>query len=390
MLSRHVHIIVNDHAGSGLASSLSVRLADRLTSEGIPYSTYTTNHAGHASELGQDILNHTVNATIAVIGGDGTLHELINGIMTAGHAKAAKVEIILIPSGTANALYHSLFPETCANPADYDRFLSVEAALSSGKKRPLSLLDVTRNGKHVHYSHVVTSTSMHAQLLETASTPEMRKLYPGPERFMKAAEMHIGTACAANLTLTARGEAGIQRWSPIKSVWETVSAANLDIAGLFTYFVSALVDRFEAKFRIAPLSAPGRDRPANAVDVVLVRAKQPSSDGREAEAKRLMEVLMAAYSENGKHLQVQEDIDGTMSHVVEYYRASGFEWKPVSIHSFPLMFRTSVLIMPPVKLDEAARSVCVDGTSLRLEAKDTLRCTVLSPEAATASFSVWA
>lgn len=329
----HWHILVNDHSGSGLASSLLDQLSDRLRVRDagtIHFTVHTTQHPGHAGEIGRAILDTDSCPTVAVIGGDGTLHELINGISDgrSGHLHA-QIGIVLVPSGTANALYHSLFPSTCCD-TEYDRFLSVEAALSTGKScRPLSLLAVSEAGKHVYTCHVVTSTSLHAQLLETASTPEMRKLYPGTERFRKAAEMHIGIACTANLHLCASATAGVQKWSPQTGGWETLSSNDLHLSAPFTYFVASLVDRFEAKFRITPHSAPEKDRPADAVDILLVRAK---SDNREAEAKRLMAVLMAAYSEDGKHLSITEeatDGGGTSRSFVEYYRVTGFEWQPV-------------------------------------------------------------
>jgi hypothetical protein len=100
----------------------------------------------------------------------------------------------------------------------------------------------------------------------------------------------------------------------------------LELKGGFTYFVASLVDRFEATFKITPRSAPEEDRPADAVDVLLVHSR---SGDREVEAKRLMEVLMAAYSEDGKHLSIQEEIDGETTYVVEYYRVKGFHWQPV-------------------------------------------------------------
>ena len=43
---------------------------------------------------------------ILISGGDTTIHEVVNGIV--GLKQAASV--IIVPSGTANALYHSLFP----------------------------------------------------------------------------------------------------------------------------------------------------------------------------------------------------------------------------------------------------------------------------------------
>ena len=333
------HIILNEHAGaSGIARPLCDRLSSRLSESQIQFDIYETKYPGHAGEIGRAIVAGSGATTIAIIGGDGTLHELINGIMGQRETQIGqsdetnRVNIVLLPSGTANALYHSLFPSTCTS-TEFDRFLSVESALSASQDqlRPLSLLDVSKGNlsttEHLYYSHVVTSTCLHAQLLETASSPEWRKLYPGTERFRKAAEKHIGTSYPTRFSLFPRsGGAGVQKWSQASQTWETIAENGFEIRGDLTYFVSSLVDRFEATFRITPHSAPDKDRPADAVDILLVRAR---SGDKAVEAERLMQVLMAAYSEDGKHLQIQEEMDGKSSYVVEYYRAQGFDWQPV-------------------------------------------------------------
>jgi hypothetical protein len=329
-------IILNEHAGpQGSSRTLCDQLTARLRSANLSsFHLHETKYPNHAAEIGQRLLAQSgSDLTIAIIGGDGTLHELINGI-TAGDTSSGtsrRINIVLLPSGTANALYHSLFPSTCSSP-HFDKLLSVEHVLSSTSSacRPLALLSVAESSnaaqKHLYYSHVVTSTCLHAQLLETASSEEWRKLYPGTERFRKAAEKHIGTSNNAHLRLTARDNQGVQKWSPKDASWQTVSKGDLELKGGFTYFIASLVDRFEATFRITPRSAPEEDRPADAVDVLLVRSR---SEDREVEAKRIMEVLVAAYSEDGKHLSIQEEIDGETTYVVEYYRVKGFQWQPV-------------------------------------------------------------
>ena len=339
------HVVSNAQAGQGRAKLLADDLVRQLSEHGIHYILHETQCEGDGLRIGRGIVaadKFTQDGlTVAVVGGDGTLHELINGITPFNGTFKYKVNLAVVPAGTANAVYHSLFPSTAADDVDScDRFLSVKAALSpsSSSKVPLSIMKVTPapSSNSDIFSHVVTSTALHAHILETASTAEMRKAYPGVERFKRAAEQHIGTVYQAKLTLKPRkgsGGAGIQQWSIRNKQWVHLSHNEVVLEGKFTYLVSALVDRFEAKFLIAPHSSI-QTRPGDAVDIVLVRMQD--GQGKDQAVRTLTQVLTAAY-DHGKHILLTEpkneaddlETEGAGKAVVEYYRVAGFDWKPV-------------------------------------------------------------
>lgn len=330
------HIVVNTHAGSGQASELVKALIRLIADHDVDYATHETLSENDGFRIAKSMLHNTAvplsGTVIAIVGGDGTIHELVNGIMQLEpHATTRGVRFAVVPAGTANAVYHSLFPETCKDPANFDRFLSVKEALKpTSSLAPLTICRIsTITTRKPVYSCVVTSTCLHADILETASTKEMREQYPGVERFKIAAEQHLGTSYAAKLTLfpVTCLHPRVSKWSVERKLWEGVSPNNLVIEGNFAYFVSALVDRFEPAFRIAPFSSPIEDRPAEAVDIVLVRYKDGAT--QQENAHRLVSVLMAAYKD-GAHIDLTEDKDGEEVSIVEYYRVGGFEWQPVS------------------------------------------------------------
>ena len=64
-----------------------------------------TTHAGHARELA-----HTLDATrfdaLCIVGGDGTIHEVVNGLLT--RSDGARFDLGLIPAGTGNTLHEHL------------------------------------------------------------------------------------------------------------------------------------------------------------------------------------------------------------------------------------------------------------------------------------------
>ena len=81
-----------------------------LDQKDIEYLVYETTHAGHAEELVRDITSDDKPHTFIVIGGDGTINEVVNGLKNP-----ALATIGLIPSGSGNdfakALNIPLTPE---------------------------------------------------------------------------------------------------------------------------------------------------------------------------------------------------------------------------------------------------------------------------------------
>ena len=64
-------------------------------SKGIAFNYAYTDYGGHAKELAQNAVNNDVDTVIAM-GGDGTINEVVNGIVGSG------VRLGVIPYGTAN------------------------------------------------------------------------------------------------------------------------------------------------------------------------------------------------------------------------------------------------------------------------------------------------
>lgn len=62
------------------------------------YKVFLTSEAGHAKSLGKELANDGHTHIIAV-GGDGTLHEVVNGVMSSAQAECI---VGLLPAGTAN------------------------------------------------------------------------------------------------------------------------------------------------------------------------------------------------------------------------------------------------------------------------------------------------
>lgn len=90
---RTAHLIVNPIAGRGRGAEVVPALGDVLRRRGYAPVTRLTRRRGEAREIAAALDRRS--ALIVVVGGDGTLNEVINGQL--------EIPLALFPTGTANA-----------------------------------------------------------------------------------------------------------------------------------------------------------------------------------------------------------------------------------------------------------------------------------------------
>ncbi|MDY7038057.1 MAG: diacylglycerol kinase family lipid kinase [Thermodesulfobacteriota bacterium] len=91
-------IIVNPVSGKGNAFSKASRAKKILSQAGLEVSLHETKASGHGRMLAAE---YSVNVDVLVsVGGDGTLNEVINGVLDSG----SETPIAIIPAGTANVV----------------------------------------------------------------------------------------------------------------------------------------------------------------------------------------------------------------------------------------------------------------------------------------------
>ena len=78
-----ISVIYNCAAGQGKAGSRLDEVCSLLDGVGIAYEIHTTERPGHGIELAQELANDGSSAAIVAAGGDGTVNEVINGLMAA-------------------------------------------------------------------------------------------------------------------------------------------------------------------------------------------------------------------------------------------------------------------------------------------------------------------
>jgi YegS/Rv2252/BmrU family lipid kinase len=94
-------VIVNPNAGKRKGEKDWLEIAAQLAAAGIEYVNVFTEHRGHAVVLTRKYIENG-HRNIIVVGGDGTLNEVVNGIFTQAHVPTDKITLAMIPVGTGN------------------------------------------------------------------------------------------------------------------------------------------------------------------------------------------------------------------------------------------------------------------------------------------------
>lgn len=98
------HFIINPKSSSGKGIRYWWIVKNELDKREIPYTAVFTKHMGHATKLAETICRENEGIkNMVVLGGDGTVNEVINGI-----PDLTQVLLGYIPSGSSNDLARSL------------------------------------------------------------------------------------------------------------------------------------------------------------------------------------------------------------------------------------------------------------------------------------------
>lgn len=94
------HFIVNIHGGSGKSFIKWNKIREILKERNVQYETHVPLRPGHASEIALKLANlQDEEIKLIILGGDGTINEVLNGIPIE---KLGKFKLGLIPTGSGN------------------------------------------------------------------------------------------------------------------------------------------------------------------------------------------------------------------------------------------------------------------------------------------------
>lgn len=89
--------ITNPNARSGLGAKVWKELEQILKEKAVSYDVHFTKYQRHATQIVRDLTSDGMEHTIIMLGGDGTVDEVINGI-----TNLSKVTLGYIPIGSSN------------------------------------------------------------------------------------------------------------------------------------------------------------------------------------------------------------------------------------------------------------------------------------------------
>jgi diacylglycerol kinase (ATP) len=137
--------IVNPAAGGGKSAKLADASLAQLRQSGIEVDVMTTASKGHAAELAASAFANGYRRFIAV-GGDGTAHEILNGLFRRAQVKD-RVSLGFLPLGTGN----SFLRDFAKDGAD----ASLRAMLA-GRTRPVDLVRLTHASGEIYSLNILS------------------------------------------------------------------------------------------------------------------------------------------------------------------------------------------------------------------------------------------
>ncbi|MBE6038152.1 MAG: diacylglycerol kinase family lipid kinase [Anaerofustis stercorihominis] len=122
-----LYFIINPASGKNKAKKAEKVIKGELNKRQIPYTIVHTQYEQHATYLAKKLSMHTDCEAVIAVGGDGTIHEIINGMDFS-------VPLGIVPAGTGND-----FAKAASIPTDT---LSALEIILSGVTTPTDLMNV--------------------------------------------------------------------------------------------------------------------------------------------------------------------------------------------------------------------------------------------------------
>ena len=188
---RRVKVILNPTAGRGYGAKVEPKLRKMLAEEGVEYDLVRTGKRWHASELALEAVAEDYELVVAA-GGDGTTHEVVNGLMTAaGDGIAGTLGVLPIGSG-------SDFAHTIGVPPDLRLACR---RLAQGKTRIVDVGRVILDGNHENARFFDNTVGMGFDGVVTAEALKITRLRGVPMYILVVLRTIMGWRGAPQVTI---------------------------------------------------------------------------------------------------------------------------------------------------------------------------------------------
>ncbi len=177
MVTRRFALIINSKSGTHRSLRVLDQLQRLFSAAQIQVEVFSTEFSGHAVELAR-ALDVTQYAALCVLGGDGTIHEVVNGLLERD--EPATIPIGIVPTGTGNSI------------SRHFQFASVEHALERILNGQTKRIDVARVAAADETCYCLNIVGWGAAVDINRTAERFRKL--GPPRYALAALGEIARA----------------------------------------------------------------------------------------------------------------------------------------------------------------------------------------------------
>ena len=137
--------IVNPAAGGGKSAKLAGPALARLREKGLNVDVIASTGPGHASQLAREAYSQGYRRFLAV-GGDGTAHEILNGIV-ARNLNPERISLGFLPLGTGNSFLRDFTNDGAES--------SIQALLAN-RTRPVDLIRLTHASGEVFSFNILS------------------------------------------------------------------------------------------------------------------------------------------------------------------------------------------------------------------------------------------
>ena len=140
---KKLYLIVNPEGGSKRGLDILKKVEPIFSEADVELTILETKYAGHAEEYANE-LDYAGYEGFCAIGGDGTMHEVINGMLK--RKDASMLPIGLLTGGTGNAFMHDV---KCLDP------LESAKRIVKGELRPMDIAKVEANGEIFYAFNII-------------------------------------------------------------------------------------------------------------------------------------------------------------------------------------------------------------------------------------------
>lgn len=155
---KKIFFVVNPISGNGKAKKSFPLIEDFLKENELIYEKIITQYKDHATQIATELSARDDIEIIVVVGGDGTLYEVINGLFIS----KVKIPVGYIPTGTGN---------------DYGRHMNIPTDPIEALKRIIEkdVKEIDVGHINNHYFINVASMGFDAEVANYANTSKLKK-----------------------------------------------------------------------------------------------------------------------------------------------------------------------------------------------------------------------